>query len=251
MKSNEIPFINTQLKIVRVLLNGEKIYQREIAKKIKRKESTMSRALDYLVKDKVVCKELLKTKCHGRKNEGVYSVKKCWLSYEIDNGKNVLNFIKNLPEALLNDKSLFSDLQKSSKIKYSLRQNFPFFKDVLTEGVDDLKTICMVRCELSQTFLKNYLTCESYLESFLELYRDINKNNDDCKKPTSDTIEQIYDVMFLHAVITDKLNGNLNPNAIDEIRQSPYIHNTLMIPYGYPMKVKKSELDEWLKKGKT
>src|SRR5574341_2560435 len=136
MKSNKMPFINTQLKIVRVLLDGSKKHQREIAREIGRKESTISRALDYLVRDKVVCKEKLKTNSGGRKNKGLYDVKKCWLSYEVDKGIYILYFIKNLPEILLNDKSLLADLQKSNKIMYSLRCNFPFFKETVNNYVD-------------------------------------------------------------------------------------------------------------------
>lgn len=172
---------------------------------------------------KIHLKELQKAGCIEKK--GTPGLANIWL----------VNDIKQIKQIAEKYPSLISDLQKNSKVLTLLRRELPFFKDVgdnygdlndlggmlYTESVNDLRTIVMMKCELSQTFFKNYLLDESYFESFLEIWREINRENDEFKTLTPQALEEIYDAMFLHAVITDKLDGFLNPNAIDEIRQSP------------------------------
>lgn len=132
MKTNKIPFINTQIKIVTNLLDGSKKYQRKIASEIGRGESTTSRALDYLVREKVVEKDK-KEVTGGKRNKGKYPAKLCYLSYEIDNGAHILNFFKtvllqkNLKKS--DEKDIINNLHKIKKIReLLLKKHFILLK---------------------------------------------------------------------------------------------------------------------------
>lgn len=98
MKSNGNKSIRTQVKIVKSLLDGSQKSQRDIAEEIQKKESTISKAISYLKKGGIVHVE--EGISSGRHNKGIYDCNNCQLTYEIDNGSNVINFIigvLNLP----------------------------------------------------------------------------------------------------------------------------------------------------------
>ena len=127
MKTNKIPFINTQIKIVNNLLDGSKKYQRKIASEIGREESTISRALDYLVRGKVIIKEK-KDVVGGKRNKGTYPAKICYLSYDIDDGAHILNFFKIVLSQQDIKKSdeidIIKNLQQTKKIRELLCRKY-------------------------------------------------------------------------------------------------------------------------------
>lgn len=116
MKSNENPLINTQIDIVKVLLDGKTKSQRQIADEIGKEESTVSKALDYL--EGVVIKEEKEILSGGRRNKGIYKNKLCHLTYQVENGKHVLQFFRKVAkiENLKNKKDFFDFLQKNDQI---------------------------------------------------------------------------------------------------------------------------------------
>lgn len=96
MKSNENKSIKTQIKIILLLLDGSKKTQRQIAKEIGKEESTVSKALKYLENDMVVEATSKIINSGGRKNRGLYKSNLCFLTYHLDNGKNILRFIRRI-----------------------------------------------------------------------------------------------------------------------------------------------------------
>ncbi|MCZ7393435.1 MAG: hypothetical protein ABOK23_08455 [Candidatus Methanoperedens sp.] len=119
MKSNENKSIKTQIKIILSLLDGSNKPQRQIAKEIEKEESTVSKALRYLEKDKVVAvaPQIINS---GRRNKGMYKNNLCRLSYEVDSGFYVLNFFRSVfaqkTFSKQEENELLNTLQKNDKI---------------------------------------------------------------------------------------------------------------------------------------
>ncbi len=85
--------IKTQIAIILTLLDGSAKSQRQIARKIKKGDSTVSKALVYL---KNVIETEEKEIESGSRNKGIYKNKLCRLTYNIENGKYVLNFLREI-----------------------------------------------------------------------------------------------------------------------------------------------------------
>ncbi len=92
MKSNgKNSLIKTQIAIILTLLDGSAKSQRQIAREIKKGDSTISKALVYL---KNVIETEEKEIESGSRNKGIYKNKLCRLTYDIEDGKYVLDFLR-------------------------------------------------------------------------------------------------------------------------------------------------------------
>ena len=248
VKSDKIPGIKTQIKIVNVLLDGSKKYQRQIAAEIGRGESTTSRALDYLVRENVVLKEE-KEVDGGKRNKGKYAAKLCFLSYETDNGVNIINFYRDI----LNSKTLthkeegeiINTLEKCEKTISSVADKLHFFTEmpgptheikqiIETENREKLKTML----KLSTTFFKMCLqqSADALNSAAIDVFwlsdkgqaqklidDSIQKSKITKNNPTLETqlincvfgnhMVSAVDIIFQSCVNTDILNGLKNKEA--------------------------------------
>lgn len=118
MKSNENPYLRTQIAIVKTLLSGSKKTQKQIADETNYEKSTISHALDDLEKKNIIIRESTK-KESGNRNKGKYKNNLCWLTYEINNGYEILQFFKdvlNLRTLKQQEaKDIIETLQKNNK----------------------------------------------------------------------------------------------------------------------------------------
>ncbi len=214
---NQNKSIKTQISIVKSLLDGSSKSQRQIAKEINREESTVSKALGYLSKAKVVVitPDVIQS---GYKNKGMYKNNLCRLSYDLDknDGFNILKFLRNFldPKTLkpldydldnvfnvliffknvLNSQTLnqsevediIATLQKYDKI-IDLAYGFFLWKgDEIYEDWGGLALIFheqypyMIRdmFRLSGSFLENFLRYESFPFSFERICQDIYARED-------------------------------------------------------------------------
>lgn len=215
MESNENKSIKTQISIVKSLLDGSSKSQRQIAKEINKEESTVSKALGYLSKAKVVVitPHVIQS---GYKNKGMYKNNLCRLSYDLDKDFNILNFLKNFldPKTLkpldydldnffnvliffknvLNSQTLkqsevediINTLQKYDKI---IDLAYGFFLWTGDEIYDDWGGLALLFHEeypymirdmfrLSGSFLENFLRYESFPFSFERICQDIYARED-------------------------------------------------------------------------
>lgn len=108
--------LRTHIEIIKSLLDGSKKTQKQIAKETDYEKSTISHALKDLQGKKVI-NRVTEKKESGYTNKGIYDNKLCWLTYEIDNGKHILDFLINL----LNQKTL-SEQYKENILK-NLQEN--------------------------------------------------------------------------------------------------------------------------------
>lgn len=95
MKSNKNPHLKVQIEIVKSLLDGSEKTQNKIGKETGYEKSTISKALDDLEKKNVIRREKTTIES-GNRNKGQYKNKLCHLTYEDDNGFNVLNFFREV-----------------------------------------------------------------------------------------------------------------------------------------------------------
>ncbi|MBU4220350.1 MAG: winged helix-turn-helix domain-containing protein [Euryarchaeota archaeon] len=222
METTKNPYLRTHIAIIKALLDGSKKTQNQIAKETNYEKSTISHALDYLEnKKKVIIREPIK-KESGYTNKGNYNNKLCWLTYEVDNGTHVLEFLR---EILNKDTSFITDLQKSDKI---IKLIFPYimaetnYNEILYPEIFNYIPD-MVR--LSPTFFKNFLKNESYLSSFGKIWEEMyvikdsellpisEYNNIDCMCYIPDHDLIIFEA-FNHSVIDDYINGCGKPEAL-------------------------------------
>jgi DNA-binding Lrp family transcriptional regulator len=131
METNENKSIKTQIEIVKSLLDGSNKPQRQIANEIGKEESTVSKALGYLVKDNVVAIDP-KIIYSGKHNKGMYKNNLCCLNYELNNGLHILKFLRcvfSLESLRKKDiNGLVSVLQNNNKILDMLQDIHPEFR---------------------------------------------------------------------------------------------------------------------------
>lgn len=220
METTKNPYLRTHIAIIKALLDGSKKTQNQIAKETNYEKSTISHALDYLEKKKkVIIREPIK-KESGYTNKGNYNNKLCWLTYEVDNGKHVLEFLR---EILKKYPSLISDLQKNDKIFSILEDN-----DFLDSYVGILRDLL----RLSSSFFESYLIQDSFFDDFTKImiklideHGHYSEENNRFGRAylkygihvTSFQEEHYHFIlfeMFRHSLIKDHLKGCLNPEAI-------------------------------------
>ncbi|VVB96417.1 Uncharacterised protein [uncultured archaeon] len=257
MESNENKSIRTQIEIVKSLLDGSNKSQRQIAYEINKEESTVSKALRYLEKAKViaVAPHIIKS---GNHNKGMYKNNICCLDYNLDGGVNILIFFKYvLKQKTLKQKDaddIVSTLQKNSRVVDLLANEFYKNLPKIKEYADEIK-IFSYYLRGSQTFFKLVLSNspDSLIDRFLTIYtitpegiyRGIVEEciETDCKKtgvkkdeldkqkffPEDETtigdrkllglLKELNDSIFESCVRSDILAGIYNQSAIDYIRK--------------------------------
>lgn len=128
MKSNENPHLKTQIKGIKVLLDGSKKTQNQIAKETNSSKSSISHAFNGLEKRNIIKRETIK-KYSGYTNKGNYTNKNCWLTYDVDNGSEVMRFfqevlkLKKLKTQEATD--IIENLQKYEKSIYMILKKHP------------------------------------------------------------------------------------------------------------------------------
>ena len=150
MKTNKNPYLKTQIEIMKVLLDGSKKPQNQIAKETNYEKSTISHALDNLEKRKVILRER-KNLESGYTNKGNYSNKLCWISFELDDRKPILDFLR---EMVQNDKSIIPFLQKRWEIIHLIYSIFPDIHRAYSFEVFKRKMT------LSRKYFEVYLICD-------------------------------------------------------------------------------------------
>lgn len=245
METTKNPYLRTHISIIKALLDGSKKTQNQIAKETNYEKSTISHALDYLEnKKKVIIREPIK-KESGYTNKGNYNNKLCWLTYEVDNGTHVLEFLR---EILKKDTSFITDLQKSDKIINLVSSNIKeeTYSDFLYGGEENTKISDFIpdMFRYSVTFLKMFLTNDSYISSFYRIFyllhcreeffkvyseedfmQDSKFNNFDCFEVLDIDTDRIFFEAFNHSVINDFINGYINPEAlklIETLRENEF-----------------------------
>ncbi len=97
METTKNRYLLTHIAIIKSLLDGSKKTQNQIVKETGYEKSTISHALDYLEKRKVIVRESIK-KESGYTNKGLYKNKLCRLACEMDSGIPLLNFLEEASE---------------------------------------------------------------------------------------------------------------------------------------------------------
>lgn len=220
--------IKTQIQIVKCLLDGSIKSQRQIADEIGKEESTISKALAYLIKEKTVniTPKIIKS---GRKNKGLYKNNQCQLSYHSKNGVNVLMFFKNV----LNSKTLKK--YEAEEIIDTLRSSDKFIgvlRDSFMRTNESSQRDCVVTVQFYEVRLPQMLNLSpSFFEYFLNIGSTTRfwKNQDKLTVAgfiLSKWMERGYfevsedmETIFEHFVFSDVLKGCSNPEAMEWVNQ--------------------------------
>lgn len=218
MKTNKNPYIRTHIAIIKVLLDGSKKTQNQIAKETEYEKSTISHALDYLERMNVIIREQIK-KESGYTNKGKYPNKSCWLTYEIDNGKYVLEFLK---EIVGKDSTIITDLQKSDRVVSLLAQKHKtIWEQKAWYGLPNAETEFKQKLRNSPKFFNFCLDSEScalsndFLRDISSIFNPELINSD----PEFWDLIKGYDLIFKACVMTDLLNGNRINEPFEKMQQ--------------------------------
>ena len=216
METTKNRYLITHVAIIRSLLDGSKKSQNQIAKETNYEKSTISHALDYLEKKKVIIRETTK-KESGYTNKGNYKNKLCQLSYEVDNGIHVLEFLRDILK-LKESASLIPLLQNSDKIINLIYSNLVFKigsveefkkKTMLSKKYFEVHLICNFKTppqnqwEYTRSIVAMHNTAAIF---FSTIYR-IDYNIDKMKSP---------DILFYACVFYDYLTFD-RPNPYDDL----------------------------------
>jgi hypothetical protein len=206
--------LKTHIAIVKTLLDGSKKTQRQIAKDTDYKESTISKALAGLKKDNVV--QILE----GQKINKNYSSHQVWLSYEIDNGRYVIEFIRNV-NSIKKFNTFISELFPSEK----LIDMIIFQQDKIVEVIDSAHFRNML-CS-SPSFFENFLVNTCFLEEFLKLSLEMNPLN-----PEFGCFDKQKTKVMLLRIPSDLYNGAIlafQHCVINDFLKSKYTHDAVAI----------------------
>lgn len=221
--------IKTQIEIIKCLLDGSIKSQRQIADEIGKAESTVSKDLAYLKKEKIV-NITSKTIMSGKKNKGLYNNNQCQLSYHSENGVNVLMFFRNV----LNLKTLkryevediINTLRSSDNFIGFLRD---FFRGINGDSKEDCAdTVHFYNVKIPQMFKLS--------PSFFEYFLNIGSTTRFWKISTgtltvSEFISHVWEergyfevsedteTIFEHCIFNDVLKECSNPEAMEWIKQ--------------------------------
>lgn len=229
MNSNKNPNLKTEIEIVKALLDGSKKTQNQIAEETKYEKSTISHALRDLEIKSVITRAETKIDS-GRTNKGKYKNKLCWLTYEVDNGKPVLEFLR---EILKKDNSLISDLQKSDRVVSLLvEKHKTVWEQKARYGLHNAEDDFKQKLRISPKFFNLCLDCESCALSN-DLLRDISSifNPEFVhSNPEFWNLISGYDLIFKACVTSDLLNGDRINEPFEKIHQ---------LTFGYRKPLKK------------
>lgn len=138
METTKNRYLLTHMAIIKSLMDGSKKTQNQIVKETGYEKSTISHAIDYLEKRKVIVRESIK-KESGYTNKGLYKNKLCRLAYEIDDGIPLLNFLEEASEKYPDFKLYLREKDKIISLlseRYDLayiKQFFEFIGEMIYE----------------------------------------------------------------------------------------------------------------------
>jgi DNA-binding Lrp family transcriptional regulator len=237
MKSNKNPYLKTQTEIIKTLLDGSKKTQNQIAKETDYEKSTISHALNDLEKKKVILREPIKIES-GYTNKGIYNNKLCWLTYEVDNGEHVLDFLREILDPII-----ISDLQKSDKV-ISLLADIVQIKRYSSNGEEiplttDYFEVCKNMLRLSPSFFKNILTNDEFATKWTLIACSIRTPSYGIPTPEYRDVSGILNIIIPpleHCVINDVLKG---VSTSDELNMLNWLKKGLILKGNelHPLKV--------------
>ncbi len=157
----------------------------------------------------------------GYTNKGNYNNKLCWLTYEVDNGKYILDFLR---EILKKYPILISDLQKNDKIIdiiVTKTSHSDYFNKL---NVKEFLTTFRKMLSSSPSFFENCFADEFFLIKYYEISFKTDQHH--LNETESLAFWALALFAFKHCVINDSLKGVSTEEALNIVR----IHNNSVLP---------------------